>query len=74
MDFFRNAHFIPLASQGNVYTFKDLKLANGSNCLLGASLKREVFCYEYQLAADDSLTPLVTDVSFTYIPSKFVCT
>lgn len=71
MDHFKDAHYFYIPSQGNVYTMTDLKLANGSIKLLVASLKREVFCFEYQESPTGSLVPTTKEISFTYIPSKF---
>ncbi|XP_018575978.1 KICSTOR complex protein kaptin-like [Anoplophora glabripennis] len=69
MDHFKDAHYFYIPSQGNVYTMTDLKLANGSTKLLVASLKREVFCFEYQDSPTGSLVPTTKEISFTYIPN-----
>ncbi|KAJ8941658.1 hypothetical protein NQ314_010303 [Rhamnusium bicolor] len=69
MEQFRDAHYFYIPSQGNIYTMTDLKLANGSTKLLVASLKREIFCFEYQESPTGSLVPTTKEVSFTYIPN-----
>lgn len=70
MEKLKSAHYFPLPSQGNIYTFTKLQLANGSNKLLAASLKRELIYFEYLDSPDGILTPTIKEVSFTYIPSK----
>ncbi|KAG5899511.1 hypothetical protein JTB14_008200 [Gonioctena quinquepunctata] len=47
--------------------FKDL--VNGTTKLLVASLKREIFCFEFQESSTGSLIPTTKEVSFTYIPN-----
>lgn len=69
MDKLQSAHYFPLPSQGNIYTFTKLVLANGSTKLLVASLKREVFYFEYLDNPNGVLVPTTKEVSFTYIPS-----
>lgn len=65
-----DAHYFQLNSQGNVYTLTSLNLANGTNKILAASLKREVYCFEYPDNISDILTPTQKEVLFTYIPGK----
>lgn len=72
MDKLESAHYFSLPSQGNIYTFAPLQLINGSNKLLVAALKREVFCFEYLENSNGVLLPTTKEVSFTYIPSKYV--
>ncbi|XP_019868581.1 KICSTOR complex protein kaptin isoform X2 [Aethina tumida] len=69
MEQFTDAHYFHLPSQGNVFTLTDLNLANGSKKLLVASLKREIFCFEYTESSSGYLKPTIKEVSFTYIPS-----
>ncbi|GLV39591.1 hypothetical protein CBL_08343 [Carabus blaptoides fortunei] len=64
----RDAHYFQLSSQGNVYTLTNLKLANGTNKILAATLKREVYCFEYPENLTDLLIPTTKEVLFTYIP------
>lgn len=71
MENLKCAHYFPLPSQGNIYTLTKLQIANGSNKLLAASLKREVFCFEYCHSPNGILIPTVKEVSFTYIPSRY---
>lgn len=66
----KDAHYFQLSSQGNVYTLTSIQLANGSNKILVASLKREVFCFEYPDTISDILTPTTKEVLFTYIPGR----
>lgn len=70
MDKLESAHYFSLPSQGNIYTFTPLRLVNGSNKLLVAALKREVFCFEYLENTNGVLLPTTREVSFTYIPSN----
>lgn len=70
MEHFNNDHFFYSPSQGNVYTMTDIQLANGTTKLLVASLKREIFCFEYLDCPTGSLAPSSREISFTYIPSK----
>lgn len=72
MNSLQNAHFFPLSSQGNIYTLTSLHLANGANKLLVASLRREVICFEYQENATGILVPTAKEISFTYLPSKYL--
>ncbi|KAL3285500.1 hypothetical protein HHI36_000032 [Cryptolaemus montrouzieri] len=69
MDHLNYSHYFSLPSQGNVYTMANLELADGSNKLLVASLKREIFCFEYLDGPDGQLIPTSREVSFTYIPT-----
>ncbi|KAJ8942623.1 hypothetical protein NQ318_013336 [Aromia moschata] len=69
MEQFKDAHYFYIPSQGNIYTMTDLKLANGTTKLLVASLKREIFCFEYQESSTGLLVPTTKEVSFTYIPN-----
>lgn len=71
MDNLKTAHYFSLPSQGNIYTLAKLHLASGSSKLLVASLKREVFCFEYSETSNGILIPTVKEVSFTYIPSMY---
>lgn len=64
----KDAHYFQLSSQGNVYTLTSIQLANGTNKILAASLKREVFCFEYPDTISDILMPTTKEVLFTYIP------
>ncbi|XP_014479490.1 PREDICTED: kaptin-like [Dinoponera quadriceps] len=64
-----DAHWFPLASQGNVYSMTKLCSPNGSNKLLVASLKRKIYSCEYHLMLDLNLRPMVKELLFTYIPS-----
>lgn len=66
----KDAHYFPLPSQGSIYTFSNIKLANNSNKLLVASLKREVYCFEYHEETSGILVPSLKEISFTYIPSN----
>ncbi|KAJ8981807.1 hypothetical protein NQ317_007393 [Molorchus minor] len=69
MEQFKDAHYFYIPSQGNIYTMTDLKLANGTKKLLVASLKREIFCFEYQESSTGLLIPTTKEISFTYIPN-----
>lgn len=71
MNHFNDEHFFYTPSQGNIYTMTDIQLANGQTKLLVASLKREIFCFEYQECLTGSLAPTTREISFTYIPSNF---
>lgn len=70
MDQFKDAHYFHIPSQGNIYTMTKLKLANGKILILAASLKRDIFYFEY-LEASQGLEPTTKEISFTYIPSKY---
>ncbi|KAL0116759.1 hypothetical protein PUN28_009994 [Cardiocondyla obscurior] len=63
-----NAHWFPLASQGNIYSMTKLCSPNCSNKLLVASLKRKIYSCEYHQTSE-FLRPLVKELLFTYIPS-----
>ncbi|XP_025833405.1 KICSTOR complex protein kaptin-like [Agrilus planipennis] len=69
MNYYKDCHFVPLSSQGNIYTSSCIKLANGFNKLLLAALKREVICFEYQENSSGNLYSTTKHISFTYIPS-----
>lgn len=71
---FRDAHYFQISSQGNVYTLTNLQLANGTNKILAASLKREVYCFEYPENFSDLLIPQTKEVLFTYIPGNLIYT
>lgn len=71
MEHLIDAHFFYTPTQANIYTITELQLANGCTKLLVATLKREIFCFEYQETAAGALVPASKDVSFTYIPRKF---
>lgn len=71
MDNFNDEHFFNTPSQGDIYTMVEIQLANGSTKLLVASLKREIFCFEYQECLTGSLAPTTREISFTYIPSEY---
>lgn len=64
-----DAHWFPLASQGNIYSMTKLCSPNGANKLLVASLKRKIYSCEYHLTLDLNLRPMVKELLFTYIPS-----
>ncbi|XP_032680752.1 KICSTOR complex protein kaptin-like isoform X2 [Odontomachus brunneus] len=64
-----DAHWFPLASQGNIYSMTKLCSPNGANKLLVASLKRKIYSCEYHLMLDLNLRPMVKELLFTYIPS-----
>lgn len=64
-----DAHWFPLASQGNIYSMTKLCSTNGSNKLLVASLKRKIYSCEYHQMSKLFLRPLVKELLFTYIPS-----
>lgn len=63
-----DAHWFPLASQGNIYSMTKLCSLNSSNKLLVASLKRKIYSCEY-LQTPEFLRPMVKELLFTYIPS-----
>lgn len=65
-----DAHWFPLASQGNVYSMTKLCSPNGINKILVASLKRQIYLCEYQETENHRLRPIVKELLFTYIPSK----
>ncbi|ENN74705.1 hypothetical protein YQE_08822, partial [Dendroctonus ponderosae] len=68
MEQFKDAHYFHIPSQGNIYTMTELRLANGKSLVLAASLKRDIFYFEYS-EASLSLDPATKEISFTYIPS-----
>lgn len=70
MESLKYSHYFSLPTQGNIYSLANLELANGTSKLLVASLKREIFCFEYIDGPNNQLIPTVREVSFTYIPSK----
>lgn len=63
-----DAHWFPLASQGNIYSMTKLCSPNSSNKLLVASLKRKIYSCEYHQMTE-FLRPMVKELLFTYIPS-----
>lgn len=68
-----DAHWFPLASQGNVYSMTKLSSSVGSNKLLVASLKRKIYSCEYNRTPKHShLRPMVKELLFTYIPSLYI--
>ncbi|XP_045474499.1 KICSTOR complex protein kaptin-like [Harmonia axyridis] len=69
MDYLKYSHYFSLPTQGNIYSMANLELANGTSKLLVASLKREIFCFEYIDGPKDQLIPTAREVSFTYIPT-----
>ncbi|XP_076260222.1 KICSTOR complex protein kaptin-like [Rhynchophorus ferrugineus] len=69
MNNLKEAHYFHIPSQGNIYSLTDIKLSNGHTIVLIASLKREIFYFEYIGDTDDVLVPTTKEVSFTYIPS-----
>ncbi|KAK9883968.1 hypothetical protein WA026_004904 [Henosepilachna vigintioctopunctata] len=69
MDHLIYSHYFSLPTQGNIYTITNLELANGTSKLLVASLKREIFCFEYVEGTNGTLIPTAREVSFTYIPT-----
>ncbi|XP_074034569.1 KICSTOR complex protein kaptin [Leptinotarsa decemlineata] len=69
MEHFKDVHFFYTPSQGNIYTMTDIQLVNGSTKLLVASLKREIFCFDFQESSSGLLIPTTKEVSFTYIPN-----
>lgn len=69
MNRMKQAHFFAIPTQGNVYTVKRLELADKSNKLLIATLKRQIYFFEYTENSSGELIPLSKEVSFTYIPS-----
>ncbi|KAJ8873438.1 hypothetical protein PR048_024255 [Dryococelus australis] len=62
------AHYFILPSQGNIYTLTKLCMLNGVNKILAASLRRKVYLFEYSVDENGSLTPIVKEIQFTYIP------
>ncbi|KAG7205177.1 hypothetical protein KM043_018268 [Ampulex compressa] len=64
-----DAHWFPLASQGNIYSMTRLCSMNGSNKVLVASLKRKIYSCEYHQMPKSYLRPMVKELLFTYIPS-----
>ncbi|XP_056634756.1 KICSTOR complex protein kaptin-like isoform X1 [Diorhabda sublineata] len=66
---FKDVHFFHTASQGNIYTLVELPIPNGTTKILVASLKREVYCFEFQESSSGSLIPSSKEVLFTYIPN-----
>ncbi|XP_012264489.1 KICSTOR complex protein kaptin-like [Athalia rosae] len=70
MDNLIDAHWFPLASQGNIYSMTKLCSVIGSNKVLVASLKRKIYSCEYNRTPKRRhLRPLVKELLFTYIPS-----
>ncbi|CAG9860239.1 unnamed protein product [Phyllotreta striolata] len=69
MQHFKDVHFFHTPSQGNIYTIVELPMTSGSTKLLVASLKREIYCFEFQESPSGSLIPSCKEVSFTYIPN-----
>uniref|UniRef100_A0A0K8SJ50 Kaptin n=1 Tax=Lygus hesperus TaxID=30085 RepID=A0A0K8SJ50_LYGHE len=69
MNSFQDAHYYNLPSQGNVYTYVNLSLTNGTNRALFGILKRKVFCCEFTNDGGGGLIPAVKEVPFTYIPA-----
>ncbi|XP_063231166.1 KICSTOR complex protein kaptin-like [Bacillus rossius redtenbacheri] len=63
-----DAHYFTLPSQGNIYTLTKLSMSNGINKILAASLRRKVYLFEYSIDENGSLTPMVKEIQFTYIP------
>ncbi|XP_012231571.1 KICSTOR complex protein kaptin-like isoform X2 [Linepithema humile] len=63
-----DAHWFPLASQGNIYSMTKLCSSNSPNKLLVASLKRKIYSCEYH-QMPEFLRPMVKELLFTYIPS-----
>ncbi|XP_011859210.1 PREDICTED: kaptin-like [Vollenhovia emeryi] len=63
-----DAHWFPLASQGNIYSMTKLCSSSSSNKLLVASLKRKIYSCEYHQTSE-FLRPMVKELLFTYIPS-----
>ncbi|KAJ3636757.1 hypothetical protein MTP99_000270 [Tenebrio molitor] len=68
MDVLKETHYFNLPSQANIYTVTHLQAANCPHKMLVASLKRDIFCIEYQ-DSGGALIPTTREVSFTYIPS-----
>ncbi|XP_050294931.1 KICSTOR complex protein kaptin-like [Anthonomus grandis grandis] len=68
MEQFKDAHYFHIPSQGNIYTMCDLQLGNEKNLILAASLKRDIFYFEY-LETSRGMVPTTKEISFTYIPS-----
>uniref|UniRef100_A0A1Y1MIN7 Cleavage/polyadenylation specificity factor A subunit N-terminal domain-containing protein n=1 Tax=Photinus pyralis TaxID=7054 RepID=A0A1Y1MIN7_PHOPY len=68
MEKMHNAHYFSLSSQGNIYTVTILRLANNTNKLLVASLRREIIYFEYLQGPTGILIPSTKEVSFTYLP------
>ncbi|XP_012534101.1 KICSTOR complex protein kaptin [Monomorium pharaonis] len=68
MSNFIDAHWFPLASQGNIYSMTKLCSPNSPNKLLVASLKRKIYSCEYHQTSE-FLRPMVKELLFTYIPS-----
>ncbi|CAH1116569.1 unnamed protein product [Phaedon cochleariae] len=69
MEQFRDVQFFYTPSQANVYTKTEIQLMNGATKVLVASLKREIFCFEFQESPTGSLIPTTKEISFTYIPN-----
>ncbi|XP_077267949.1 KICSTOR complex protein kaptin isoform X2 [Temnothorax americanus] len=63
-----DAHWFPLASQGNIYSMTKLCSPNSPNKLLVASLKRKIYSCEYHQTSE-FLRPMAKELLFTYIPS-----
>ena len=68
MEYFVDAHYFSLPTQGNIYSVVNLLLSNGKNKTLIATLKRKVYCFEF-IEDNNILLPVIKEVSFTYIPS-----
>ncbi|RZC40634.1 kaptin-like, partial [Asbolus verrucosus] len=68
MEQLKESHYFNLPSQGNIYTMAFLQVANCPHKILVASLKRDIFCIEYQ-ESQGGLIPTTKEISFTYIPS-----
>lgn len=66
----RESHYYHIPSQGNIYTVAHLEVIGGPPKILVATLKRDIFCIEYQ-ELSEGLLPTTKEVSFTYIPSNF---
>ncbi|XP_014215226.1 KICSTOR complex protein kaptin-like [Copidosoma floridanum] len=64
-----HGHWLPLASQGNIYSLATLDSFRGSSKVLVASLKRTIYSFEYQQHSKSRLNPLVKELLFTYIPN-----
>ncbi|KAL1513800.1 hypothetical protein ABEB36_003160 [Hypothenemus hampei] len=68
MEQLKDAHYFHMPFQGNIYTMTELRLSNGKVPILAASLKRDIFYFEY-LESSPTLEPATKEISFTYIPS-----
>lgn len=65
---FHESQFVPLQRQSNIYGLLDL-CVNGSNKLVVATLRGEIFCLEYHKPSIQR-PPSLTPISFNYIPGK----